>query len=277
MGRIEAILREGEKRSEKVALPAPDGPLVVNRVMAGPRNRETPILTDVTFTVEPGRVCGVVGASGSGKTALARILVGAWDVRKGSVSLGGHELSHWEQDELGRYIGYVPQEVDLMPGTVADNIARFEEASAERDAALIEAANLANIQDIVQRLPDGFNTKLGPDGHTLSGGQRQRIALARALYRQPKLVVLDEPNSNLDSAGEEGLGRTITAIRARGAIVVIITHRMNILSLCDQVVVMNAGTVHVAGPREQVLERLASSAPPRQLTLAAAGGAQVAA
>jgi PrtD family type I secretion system ABC transporter len=276
MGRIEAILREAGKRTSKVSLPAPDGPLVVSRVVAGPRHRDTPILTDVSFTVPPGRVVGVVGASGSGKSALARVLVGAWDVRGGSVSLGGHELSHWDQDELGCHIGYVPQDVDLMPGTVADNIARFEDASDERDARLVDAANLASIQDIIQRLPDGFNTKLGPDGHTLSGGQRQRIALARAVYREPRLLVLDEPNSNLDAAGEESLGRTIGTMRDRGAIVVIVTHRMNILTLCDQIVVMNGGTVHVAGPREQVLERLASAIPARQLTLAP-GGAQAAA
>jgi PrtD family type I secretion system ABC transporter len=277
VSRIEMMLQEAEKQTAKVALPAPNGPLVVSRVVATPRNRETAVLTDVSFSIEPGRVMGVVGASGAGKSSLARILVGAWGVRKGSVSLDGNDLSHWDQDQLGRHIGYVPQDVELLPGTVAENIARFDDASEARDAALIEATRLAGVQDIVQRLPDGLNTKLGPDGHTLSGGQRQRIALARAVYGSPRLLVLDEPNSNLDAIGEEGLGRTIAAMRERGTIVVIVTHRMNILAFCDQVIVMNAGTVHAAGPRDQVLDRLSSLAPQRQIAVDSASPASVAA
>lgn len=263
--RIETMLQEARKQTARVSLPAPGGPLVVDRVMATPRNRDVAVLTEVSFSVEPGRVLGVVGASGAGKSSLARVLVGAWGVRKGSVSLDGNDLSHWDQDQLGRHIGYVPQDVELLPGTVAENIARFDDASAARDAALLEATRLAGVQDIIQRLPDGLNTKLGPDGHTLSGGQRQRIALARAVYGGPRLLVLDEPNSNLDATGEEGLGRTIAAMREGGTIVVIITHRMNILAFCDQVIVMNAGTVHASGPRDQVLDRLSLLVPQRQI------------
>ncbi|MBN9062941.1 MAG: type I secretion system permease/ATPase [Rhizobiales bacterium] len=258
--RVDAMLQESESRAEKVALPPPDGPLQVSRVFAAPRNKDFAVLSDVSFALSPGEALGVVGASGAGKSSLARVLVGAWPTQKGSVTLDGNDLSHWDQDQLGRHIGYVPQDVELLPGTVADNIARFQTAGEARDAALLEATRIAGVQDIVQRLPDGLNTKLGPDGHTLSGGQRQRIALARAVYGDPRLLVLDEPNSNLDAIGEESLGRTISAMRARGAIVIIITHRTNILAFCDRVLVLNAGTVHAFGRRDQILERLSFAA-----------------
>ncbi|WP_342362786.1 type I secretion system permease/ATPase [Terrarubrum flagellatum] len=263
--RVEVLLQESEKRISKVNLPTPDGPLVVSRMFAAPRNRDQPVLNDISFSLSPGEALGVVGASGAGKSSLARVLVGAWPVQKGSVGIDGNDLAHWDQDQLGRHIGYVPQDVELLPGTVADNIARFDAASEERDAALLEATRAAGVQDIIQRLPDGLNTKLGPDGHTLSGGQRQRIALARAVYGNPKLLVLDEPNSNLDAIGEESLGRTISALRERGTMIVIVTHRTNILACCDRVLVMNAGTVHAFGRREQILERLSSLTPQKQL------------
>lgn len=263
--RIETLLQEAEKRKRKVSLPAPNGPLVVSRVFAAPRNKDLAILNDISFSLSPGEALGIVGASGAGKSSLARVLVGAWPAQRGSVSLDGNDLSHWDQDELGRHIGYVPQDVELLPGTVADNIARFDSASEERDTALLEATRVAGVQDIVQRLPDGLNTKLGPDGHTLSGGQRQRIALARAVYGNPRLLVLDEPNSNLDAIGEESLGRTINTLRERGAMVAIVTHRTNILACCNRLLVLNAGTVHAFGQREQILERLSSLALQKQL------------
>jgi ABC-type protease/lipase transport system fused ATPase/permease subunit len=263
-GRVELILQEAAKKTRKVSLAMPDGPLIVSHVMAGPRNRERPILHDISFALERGQTLGVVGASGAGKSSLARVLVGAWAIQKGSLSLGGNEIAHWDQDQLGRHIGYVPQDVELLPGTVAENIARFDAESDARDAAVLEATRLAGLQEIVQSLPDGLNTRLGPDGHTLSGGQRQRIALARALYGNPRLLVLDEPNSNLDAVGEESLGRTIVAMRESGTIVVIITHRTNILAYCDNVLVMNAGTVHAFGMRERILERLTHLAPRKQ-------------
>lgn len=264
-GRVELLLQEAQKRIRKVTLPMPEGPLVVSHVVAAPRNRDMAILHDISFSLEPGQSLGVVGASGAGKSSLARVLVGAWSIQKGLVSLDGNDISHWDQDQLGRYVGYVPQDVELLPGTVADNIARFEAESDARDKAVLDATRLARLQDIVQRLPDGLNTKLGPDGHTLSGGQRQRIALARAIYGNPRLLVLDEPNSNLDAIGEESLGRTIGAMREGGTIVVIITHRTNILAYCDHVLVLNAGTVHAFGQREQILERLSYLSPRKQI------------
>jgi PrtD family type I secretion system ABC transporter len=264
--RLELMLAETARRTARVSLPRPDGALVVSRVSASPQNRDVVVISDVSFTVGPGQVVGVVGASGAGKSSLGRVLVGAWRLTRGSVTLAGHEIAHWDQDQLGDHVGYVPQDVEMLPGTVAQNIARFEEPGLDTDQRVIEAVNLANIKDIVARLPHGLNTRLGPDGHQMSSGQRQRVALARAVYGEPSLIVLDEPNSNLDAPGEQNLAATVRALRERGAIVILITHRMNMLSHCDHVLVMNNGTVHAFGERDLVVNRLASFQPPRQLT-----------
>ncbi len=265
-GRIDQLLREAARQTPRVQLPPPAGPLVVSRIAATPLGRDTIVISDVSFTVEAGSVVGVVGASGAGKSSLGRVLIGAWPLRSGSVVLDGHDIAHWDQDSLGRHIGYVPQDVEMLPGTIAENIARFDPAGADTDARVIEAVKLAGIQDIIAKLPHGLNTKLGPDGHMLSSGQRQRVALARAVYGDPRFLVLDEPNSNLDAVGEQGLAETIKALKARGAIVILVTHRMNMLTYCDFVLVMNNGTVHAFGQREQVVNRLAGYQPPRQIT-----------
>ncbi len=264
--RLDRMLREAAKRQRRFSLPAPAGPLVVSRVAATPRNRDMAVINDVSFAVDPGRIVGVVGASGAGKSSLARVLTGAWPVVRGSVTLDGHDISHWDQDELGRHIGYVPQDVELLPGTIGENIARFDRVGGETDARVVEAVRLANIQDIIARLPEGLNTRLGADGHTLSSGQRQRVALARAVYGDPRLLVLDEPNSNLDAIGEQHLANSMTAMRDRGAIIILVTHRMNMLTYCDDVLVMNSGTVHAFGPREHVVNRLSGYQPPKQIT-----------
>jgi PrtD family type I secretion system ABC transporter len=264
--RIDELLREAARRTPRVQLPAPAGPLVVSRIAATPLGRDNIVITDVSFSVDAGSVVGVVGASGAGKSSLGRVLIGAWPVLRGSVVLDGHDIAHWDQDALGRHIGYVPQDVDMLPGTIAENIARFEESGAETDAKVIDAVKLAGIQDIISKLPHGLNTKLGPDGHMLSSGQRQRVALARAVYGDPRYLVLDEPNSNLDAMGEQGLADTIKALKARGAIVILVTHRMNMLTHCDFVLVMNNGTVHAFGQREQVVNRLAGYQTPKQIT-----------
>jgi ABC-type protease/lipase transport system fused ATPase/permease subunit len=176
------------------------------------------------------------------------------------VALDGHDLPHWNPDQLGRFVGYVPQEVELLPGTVAENIARFR-SDADHES-IIRAAEVAGIEDLIQSLPQGYNTRLGPDGHVLSGGQKQRVALARAVYGDPRLLVLDEPNSNLDAIGEQRLAAALSAMRDQGASVVIITHRLNMLIYCDDVLVMNAGTVHAFGPRDRIMNRLS----PNRLT-----------
>lgn len=263
--RIDRMLAESAKITPKIALPTPNGPLVVSRVSASPRDRDMMTLTDVSFSANPGQIVAVVGPSGAGKSTLARVLVGAWPVRRGSILLDGHELAHWDQDELGRHIGYVEQDTGLLPGTVAQNISRFDPPGAEVNAKLIAAIKLASVQDIISKLPNGLNTLLGPGGHTLSSGQKQRIALARAVYGTPRLLVLDEPNSNLDSAGEQMLATTMTALRDAGAIIILITHRMNMLAYCDNVLVMNAGTIQAYGPRDHVLNRLTTYRP-KELT-----------
>lgn len=229
---------------------------MVSRATVVAPGRTSTILNDVSLTAERGRILGVVGASGAGKSSLARLLVGIWRPQRGAVALDGHDIAHWDQDELGRWVGYVPQDVELLAGTVAENIGRFQDGD---DDAVLEAIELAGVQDIIRGLPEGLNTKLGPDGHVLSGGQRQRIALARAVYGDPCLLVLDEPNSNLDAIGEESLARTMAKMRERGAIVIIVTHRMTMISHCDDVLVMHSGTVHALGERDQIVARLSNN------------------
>jgi ABC-type protease/lipase transport system fused ATPase/permease subunit len=247
-----------------VPLPRPQGPLTVSRVTLTPPNRDAVVLNDVSFTMQPGRILGVVGPSGAGKSSLARLLVGAWRPRRGQVALGGADLAHHDQDALGRALGYVPQDVVMLPGTAGENISRFDTGDGVVER-LHEAVRAAGIGDLVQALPDGLSTDLGPDGHALSGGQRQRLALARAVYGNPHLLVLDEPNANLDAVGEECLAATLQAQRDRGAIVVVITHRMNMLAWCDDVLVLNAGAVHAFGRRDQVLARLPGYRAPQRL------------
>ncbi len=269
--RLNMMLEQAAKRVQKVSLPRPAGALVVSRVAAAPRNRDQAVLTDISFSVEPGRVVGVVGASGAGKSSLARVLVGAWSPLRGSISLDGNDISHWDQDELGRHIGYVPQDVELLSGSVAENISRFDARGLDTDSQVVAAVRLAGVQDIIVKLPEGLNTKLGPDGHTLSSGQRQRIALARAVYGSPRFVVLDEPNSNLDAAGEQQLAQTIEKLTNDNAIVILITHRMNMLSICHHVLVMHSGTVQTFGERDQVLDRLTNYRPKALIASSTAG------
>lgn len=259
--RLNTVLISRTQDDPRMTLPRPAGSLTVSRAVVSPPGVETVVLGDVSFKLAAGRILGVVGPSGAGKSSLAKLLVGAWRPRRGMVSLDEHDLSHWDQDELGRYVGYVPQEVELLPGTVAENIARFRDDGPLDYAAVLEAAELAGIQDIIQALPEGYNTRVGFDGHTFSGGQRQRVALARALYGNPSLVVLDEPNSNLDSIGEQSLGRTLNVVRNRGATVVIITHRVSMLMFCDDLLVMNAGAIHAFGSRDAIMHRLPAYRP----------------
>lgn len=259
--RLNIVLSSEGEENNRMTLPRPAGSLAVSRVSLTPPNAENVVLSDVSFSLSNRRILGVVGPSGAGKSSLAKLLIGAWRARRGTVTLDGHDLAHWNQDELGQHVGYVPQEVELLPGTIAENIARFRDDGPLDYASVLEAAELAGIQDIIQALPEGYNTKVGGDGYTLSGGQRQRVALARAVYGNPSLLVLDEPNSNLDAVGEQSLGRTLAIIRNRGAAVVIVTHRVSMLAFCDELLVMKSGTIHTFGPRDLIMSKLSAYRP----------------
>ena len=237
-----------------MSLPAPRGLLELKgaTVMA-PATKQT-ILVDQTFTVNPGQVLAVIGPSGSGKSSLARLITGIWAPRLGEVRLDGVSIAQWPKAELGPHIGFLPQDIELFDGTVAENIARFNEPDPAKLARAVELTGLTNL---LADLPEGLHTQLGDDGARLSGGQRQRIGLARAFYGDPQLLVLDEPNANLDAQGDDALAAAIQGARARGATIVLITHRREILSLADLLLVLKDGRPVVFGPMERVLAQLA--------------------
>lgn len=253
--RLDAVIA-GQDHVERMSLPAPTGSLVVSRVWGAAPNSEKVIINDVSFTVSPGRVLAVVGPSGAGKSCLARLLVNVWSPRRGAVTLGDSDFTHWNADELGRFVGYVPQDIEFMPGTIAENIARLDPELAQRSDLIVAAVELSGIQDVVRNLPDGYNTRIGTGGYVLSGGQRQRLALARAVFGDPHLVVMDEPNAHLDAGGEKALGDAILRLRSQGKVVVIITHRMSLLAFCDDLLVLNGGAVQAFGERDQIVNRL---------------------
>ncbi|CAN5172970.1 type I secretion system permease/ATPase [soil metagenome] len=259
--RLNTVLAQVPPQTKKMDLPRPRGRLdVENLIMMAPGS-DKPILHGVSFTIDPGQGIGVIGPTGAGKSTLARALVGLTPPTRGNVRLDGATLDQRERDLLGQLIGYLPQEVQLFDGTVAQNISRFQEdAQPEK---IIEAAKLANVHDLIQRLPDGYNTPLGESAARLSAGQRQRLALARALYGDPVLLVLDEPNSNLDAEGEAALDRAIRHSLERGASVIVIAHRPSAIAAVQQIMVLNDGKIATLGPRDEVL---------RKVTMRSAGG-----
>jgi PrtD family type I secretion system ABC transporter len=267
VSQLDEVLREAREKQEKLSLPGLRGRLSVSRVFVFPSTGDKPLLNDVTFTLEEGRVLGVVGPSGAGKSCLARTLVGALPARSGNIAVGDHDLTHWREDVLGRQLGYMPQDVELLPGTLAENISRFDRDAAAIPDNLIAAAELAGIQDLIRSLPNGYNTVVGPEGYVLSGGQRSRIALARAVYGDPKFIVLDEPNSSLDAVAEQYLVDMVLKLRAGQATVVIITHKLALLNVCDDVLVLSNGTVQGFGTRDQIVNRIARSTSRPALTL----------
>jgi ATP-binding cassette subfamily C exporter for protease/lipase len=240
-----------------MSLPRPKGHLSVESVVATPPGAQTPVLKGVQFAVQPGEVLVVVGPSASGKSTLARLLVGVWPAQAGKVRLDGADIFLWNKDELGPWIGYLPQDIELFDGTIAENIARFGEIDAE---AVIKAATKAGMHEMILRFPKGYDTPIGESGSALSGGQRQRIGLARALYGEPSLIVLDEPNSNLDDAGEQALVRAVMQAKQESRTVVLITHRTSIVGIADTLMVLREGAVHMHGPRQQVLQALQEAA-----------------
>lgn len=240
------------------ALPVPEARLSVRGLAVMAPGSRAPTIRNINFTLEPGQALGVIGLSGSGKSTLARALLGFWPLAAGEVRLGGATLDQYDPDTLGRHIGYLPQSVSLFTGTVAENIARME--AAPDDAAVVAAAKRANAHDMILRLPEGYGTLIDGNNAQLSGGQRQRIAFARALYGDPVLLILDEPNSALDAEGSEALNRAVREFKAAGKSAIIMTHRPLAIAECDYLMVMEDGVVTAAGPRDEILERSVKNA-----------------
>jgi len=248
--KLSQLLHANERH---VALPKPTATLQVENLQLVPPGGKMPVVRGVSYQLHAGEALGVIGPSASGKSSLVRGLVGLWQPAGGKVRLDGASLSQWDPQALGKSIGYLPQEVSLFAGTIAENIARFD-ANAPSDK-IISAARAAGVYELIVRLPDGFDTLLGEWGMTLSSGQRQRIALARALYDDPFLVILDEPNSNLDGEGDIALTDAILGVKARGGVVVVVAHRPSALIGVDKVMVMASGQLQAFGPKEEILER----------------------
>jgi ATP-binding cassette subfamily C protein len=280
--RLQQTLALAPRPPERIALPAPRSAVTVQDLVVAAPGSHQPIVLGASLQLKAGQALGLIGPSASGKSTMARALVGVWPTLRGEVRLDGATLDQWEPDDLGRHIGYLPQDVELFEGTVAENIARFRpDASAE---SVIAAARAAGAHDMILQLPNGYDTRIGESGAVLSGGQRQRVALARALFGDPFLVVLDEPNASLDGAGDDALNQAILGVRQRGGAVVIITHRPAALGNVDLVGIMEAGRIKTIGPRDEVLKTVmrrpvaAAPAPTAQPTAAgtpAAGAAHL--
>jgi PrtD family type I secretion system ABC transporter len=259
MERLSRVLASVPAIASRMKLPTPRGKLEVENLIIQMPGAEKPVLQGISFSVEPGQGIGVIGPTGAGKSTLARALVGVMPITRGTVRLDGATSDQRDVDELGRLIGYLPQDVQLFDGTAAQNIARFEsDASSEK---IVEAAKLANVHDLIMRLPKGYDTPLGENGARLSAGQRQRVALARCLYGDPVLFVLDEPNSNLDAEGEAALDHAIRVSMQRGAAVVVIAHRPSALASIQQIMVLSDGKMAALGPRDEIMRKVLQRPP----------------
>jgi ATP-binding cassette subfamily C protein PrsD len=265
--RLRSSLLAAPPADAKVELPKSRGALdVENLVVVAPLAKK-PTLVDINFSLEPGDGLGIIGMSGSGKSALVRTLAGVWPAMSGKVRLDGAALDQWPAEQLGRALGYVPQDVQLFSGTIAENISRF--AAAINSDAVVRAAQRASVHEMILRLPNGYQTEIGEAGVCLSAGQRQRIALARALYSEPSLLLLDEPNSNLDGPGEAALIETLLQARKSGVTVVIVSHRPATLQVTNKVLCLQDGRQAAFGPRDEILNVVRSN-PPRIRDLRAA-------
>lgn len=256
--RLTALLTAHPQPPQKLALPVPQGHLSVSVMQAGYPGCDMPLLHNLHFSLAPGEVLGIIGPSGAGKSALAKLLAGLWPATRGAVRLDGADLCQQDKAVSGKYIGYLPQEIALFPGTIAANIARFDpDADPEN---IIRAAQLAKVHELILQLPQGYETLTGADGTSLSGGQRQRIALARALYGSPPLIILDEPNAALDDAGLSALISAINTLKKQGKTIVLITHHKPLLSVTDKLLLLAGGRMQLFGPAEKVIETLNNQA-----------------
>jgi ATP-binding cassette subfamily C protein EexD len=249
--RLNKILLQIPEEIEKMSLPVPNGDITVDQIMVGAPGSPKPIVMGVDFNLEAGESLGIIGPSAAGKSVLARALLGIWPTMGGKVRLDGVDIFSWDRQELGPHIGYLPQDIELFQGTVAENISRFNEIDSSK---IVAAAKLADVHQMILKLPLGYDTVVDVEGGVLSGGQRQRVGLARAVYGDPKLVLLDEPNSNLDELGEMALQNALDALKEKKTTVIVITHRRGILSELDKILLMRDGQMVAYGPREEILK-----------------------
>lgn len=256
--RLSAAVPAAFEERRRTPLPPPQGRVQLERVALAGIDPDNPILRLVDFDLPAGKSLGILGPSGAGKSSLAKVLVGIWPASAGKVRIDGAEIDQWDPRQLGPCIGYLPQDVELFPGTIADNIARFTSDAGED---VVEAARRAHAYDLVLRLPQGFETRIGEGGIRLSAGQAQRIGLARALFRRPRIVVLDEPNANLDAEGEQALLQALADMRQEQVTVVMVTHKPSLVGTLDYLLLLRDGRIELMGPRDEVLARLAGSAP----------------
>jgi ATP-binding cassette subfamily C exporter for protease/lipase/ATP-binding cassette subfamily C protein EexD len=255
--RLLELSKEFEQAEPRLAMPQPEGRLVAEGVNYRAARSETAILSGISLSLARGEALAVIGPSAAGKSTLARLITGVWAPSSGTVRLDGADVAYWPRENLGPWIGYVPQDVELFDGSVADNIARLGKLDSE---AVVAAAQRANAHEMILTLPQGYDTQVGEQGARLSPGQRQRVALARALYGNPRLVVLDEPNSNLDGAGEIALAQALSGLRNEGVTTVVITHRPSLIAHVDKVLVLGAGRIQQYGPAAEVMKTMQQQA-----------------
>ncbi len=252
-GRLRDLLNNFPVRQGSMSLPRPKGVVTAENVYVTPPRAQTAVIKGLNFTFGPGEIIGIIGPSASGKSTLARAMVGVWPSHVGKMRLDGVDIFTWDKIEVGPHIGYLPQDVELFDGTVAENISRFGEIDSEQ---VIAAAKAAGVHDMILHFPKGYDTHIGEAGGALSGGQRQRIALARSIYGNPALIILDEPNSNLDDQGEAALVNAVLSMKRQGSTIVLITHRTSVLRAVDKLMLLRDGQIHMFGPRDEVLAAL---------------------
>jgi ATP-binding cassette subfamily C protein EexD len=271
--RLNSVLDQQSAEPERMQLPAPIGHVTVENLTLGAPGSRTPIIKGIGFNAPAGAMIGVVGPSASGKSTLGKALMGVWKPQLGVVRLDAADIANWDRSQLGPHLGYLPQDIELFEGTISDNIARFGVVDPDK---VVQAARTASVHEMILMLPNGYDTVIGEGGINLSGGQRQRIGLARALYGSPRLIVLDEPNAHLDEIGERALALALQQLKLTGATVFVIAHRTSILAQLDRLLVMNAGTISLYGPRDQVLAQLNAPQLAAQQKPAARAGTDVA-
>jgi ATP-binding cassette subfamily C protein len=270
---VRDLLRQAGADAVSMALPNPVGSVAAEKLVYSPRQGMEPIIKGISFEIAPGDVVGVIGPSGAGKSTLARLLVGAIKPVSGLVRIGGDDLSNWSSEALGPHIGYLSQDIELFPATVAQNIARMNPSPDPE--LVLAAARLANCHELIQRLPKGYDTMLGPQGHALSGGQRQRIALARAFFGSPKVVVLDEPNASLDAEGEQALVAALKMAGKAGITCIVITQRTSLNAAIDKFLMLRDGRMEAFGARDEVLQQAPVPRPEPNMPATSASTEQV--